>query len=136
MGGDTEVYRLAWEAVGCNISYLPYPSLAGSAAPRDVLDATIADRPETEVPKTDDEDSLFMGHAALHRSHAGELLGLHWSWGKKLMHSSIPVMSDMFAAPLGGYVHRVKVDVLMPAHEDRRSPDTKDFVYTMRLLEC
>lgn len=117
--GDKELYRLAWEAVGCTVAYMPYPGVAG-----------------IKLPSYQDKDSLlFWGLALLHRSQAGALLGIHWAWGKTTLHSYMPHLPILQSPPPGGYAQTAVDAFTVPEHVDI-APGGDRFSWSVRLNVC
>eukprot|EP00933_Yihiella_yeosuensis_P005035 TRINITY_DN109451_c0_g1_i1.p1 TRINITY_DN109451_c0_g1~~TRINITY_DN109451_c0_g1_i1.p1 ORF type:complete len:379 (-),score=48.70 TRINITY_DN109451_c0_g1_i1:88-1224(-) len=87
IAGDKELYRLAWEMSGCNVSSLPYPSISGVFA-----------------------DGIFMGFGLMHRTWQGKPLILHWAWGKYFLSDweYFPNLNVVREAPIDGYAEIVK----------------------------
>merc|ERR1719491_1397654 len=79
MQGDKELYRLAWESVGCSVAYLPFPGVAGFSM-----------KAATETEGISMSGSHFYGMGLLHRSPDGRHLGVHWAWGKLMLQRLVP----------------------------------------------
>merc|ERR1711956_155677 len=114
--GDKELYRIALDAVGCHVEFLPHPGVAGRHS-------------------TSDRGQIFVSFALSHQSFDGALLGLHWAWGKPTLQSFVPNLPVQITPPLGGYaVHAV--DAFTFPEGLTMGPDSDNFTWSVRPQSC
>merc|ERR1712061_112331 len=83
---------------------------------------------------------VFSGHAMVVRSFNGDLLGIHWAWGKTLLLSIVPPLSHIQFPPLDGYGFHIVNTFGLPleiidAIRDNTG-DLLEFSYAVRLSAC
>ena len=97
---------------------------------------------------------MFYGFGSLHLSHAGEHLGIHWAWGKKIIQQLLPRIYgtdietlsgnymewwwSLFAtfAPLDGYGDTVVDTADFSSWLKHLEGDENDVMYSVRLHRC